>query len=217
MTALLARVCAHPEEERPNTLRAAVQSATALDLSAARVGEALLQRADLRFVQIGFWGPNALHDALRSDAETLLRERERIDALLAHYRALDALLAQLSTTMRAADPDAVLCLVVAPPTTRESEGPRLGDGGWCLLSAPGLEGRKGSLRSRRLIDIAPSLLRLLGCPVSAEMPGASFAEELFSFPSRARISSFGPPALRPLPSVEEDRDALEMMRALGYL
>lgn len=217
MANLLSRVCAHPEEERSNTLRAAVQSATALDLSAARVGEALLQRAELRFVQIGFWGPNALHDALRSDGENLLRERERIDALLAHYRALDGLLAQLSAVLRAADPDAVLCFVVAPPTTRGSEGPRLGDGGWCLFSSPGLEGRQGSLRSRRLIDIAPSLLRLLGCPVSAEMPGDSFAEELFLFPSRARISSFGPPALRPLPSVEEDRDALEMMRALGYL
>jgi hypothetical protein len=36
-------------------------------------------------------------------------------------------------------------------------------------------------------------------------------------PARERISSFGPPALRPLPTVEEDRDALELMRALGYL
>jgi hypothetical protein len=217
--ALLARVGERPElpEALPARERAQ-RSARAFDRSAAAVGVALLEAAaPPRFLQIGLFGPNALHDALRVEAGSLVAERERVAALIAHYAELDALLGRLRAALLRAHPEAVLCVVAAPPTLRAPEGPRIGAGGWCVFAGTGLA--EASRRPRELarFDLVPTLLRLLGCPVSAEMPGRSIAEPLFGVPVRERISSFGPPALRPLPTVEEDRDALELMRALGYL
>lgn len=217
LAALLGKVGERPE--LPPALgerERAVRSARALDRSAIAVGEALLGDAP-HYLQIGLWGPNALHDALRPSGASLLEERERLAALLAHYRELDALLARLRARLAAVAPDAVFCLVAAPRATRGESGPRLGPGGWCAFAGRGLAELARRPQELRSLDLAPTLLRLLGFPASAEMPGESRAELLFGLPPRARISSFGPPALRPLPTVEEDRDALEMMRALGYL
>ncbi|MBL8896319.1 MAG: hypothetical protein JNM84_01770 [Planctomycetes bacterium] len=217
--ALLARVGERPAlSEQLSASERAIRSARALDRSAAAVGTALLEApSPPRFAQIGFFGANALHDALRGEHLSLVAERERVAALIAHVAELDALLGRLRAALLRAHPEAVLCLVASPPTQRTPDGPRIGLGGWCVFAGAGLAEAARRPRELARFDLVPTLLRLLGCPVSAEMPGQSIAERLFGVPERERISSFGPPALRPLPTVEEDRDALELMRALGYL
>ncbi|MBK9383217.1 MAG: hypothetical protein IPN34_00105 [Planctomycetes bacterium] len=217
--ALLARIGERPELPAKLSARErAVRSARALDRSAAAVGAALLDGpSPPRYLQVAFFGPNALHDALRVEDGSLVAERERVAALIAHYAELDGLLGRLRAALLRAHPEAVLCVVGAPPTLGTPEGPRIGAGGWCVFAGTGLAEEARRPRELARLDLAPTLLRLLGCPVSEEMPGQPVAELLFGVPARERISSFGPPALRPLPTVEEDRDALELMRALGYL
>ena len=89
-----------------------------------------------------------------------------------------------------------------------------------LAGIPG-EGQQGraviasTLRPERsiaLVDLAPTLLDMLGFPASSEMPGLS----ALSGPAQPRISSFGAPHDEGDSTVVSE-EYYESLRALGYI
>jgi hypothetical protein len=159
---------------------------------------------------------DAQGDPLRVDAlatERLLRELDQHKPRFAtvYLPALDVILnrvrrdqsTQLATSLRALDGLANLIALV------RARGYEV-----VLVGMPG-EGQSGSavvessfpLRSRSAWDIAPTLLTLLGFPVSAEMPGGTAQQRISSY--GARTSSAAAQQL--------NDEYYENLKSLGYI
>ncbi|MBW2417101.1 MAG: alkaline phosphatase family protein [Deltaproteobacteria bacterium] len=96
--------------------------------------------------------------------------------------------------------------------------------GVLILSGPGIAGDGAELARARVIDIAPTLLALLGLPVAEDMPGRPLVEafaggedsELSRIPSWEEV---GRPRTATVVPVDPRGDAerMERLRALGYI
>jgi len=136
----------------------------------------------------------------------------RLELLQRYYEYLDALIAPL---VDAPSPGRTLALL-ADPGRAAARGPG-------LLALTGFPARSGMRLDGSRADVAPTLLYLLGVPISRELPGAvrrALLDESFvrSNPVRhvegygRRIIGPRPPAASPL-----DRDMLDRLRSLGYI
>jgi type I phosphodiesterase/nucleotide pyrophosphatase len=99
-------------------------------------------------------------------------------------------------------------------------GPSEGDSGFLILTGPGVgEGRSGSAQ---LMDVAPTLLRLLGFPLSREMRGRPLLQ---CFLADSPLAQENPPPIatygqrrRPAKTDSKfDPEVLEKLRSLGYI
>jgi hypothetical protein len=135
----------------------------------------------------------------------------RIESLQNYYDYLDGVIASILEHERPED----LVALLADPGRAAARGA----GVLALTGGPAAAGRLAG----RAEDVAPTLLYILGVPVSEELPGtvqlgmlnAAFRA---AHPVR-RIASYGrranstrPPAASPL-----DRDMIDRLRSLGYV
>jgi len=95
--------------------------------------------------------------------------------------------------------------------------------GVLILSGPGIAGGGSELSRASVIDIAPTLLSLLGLPVAEDMPGHSLVEAFFNrkesgaprIESWEKIGEPRNPGTAPVDPAG-DADRMEKFRALGY-
>jgi hypothetical protein len=136
----------------------------------------------------------------------------RVEALERYYEFLDRLVASLVADPR---PGAMVALV-ADPGRSPSRGP-----GLLALTGPGA--RAGARLDGRAADVAPTVLYLLGIPISRELPGRPRTDLIDeSFSSRVPIrptDTYGQRIVTPRPSgaTPLDQDMLERLRSLGYV
>jgi hypothetical protein len=148
--------------------------------------------------------------AARPDVASLAA---RMDAVQGHHRFVDELLGGLRADMPA---NGVLVLVGDPGRLARESGTAEG-----LIALSGSSMAAGSIDAASERDVAPTVLHLLGLPVSDELEGrvlesALSAEFRSSHPVR-RVASYG---LRPQGRLREsafDREMLEELKSLGYI
>jgi len=149
--------------------------------------------------------PNSAGDR----AERIIRDRWLVD----HLDWLDREIADL--IQKAGESDTVV--VEGDPGRGDSSGE---DSGFLILVGPGVG--NGVSASGQLMDVAPTLLRLLGFPLSREMKGRPLIQCFLPISPLARE---GPPSVdtygqRRPPSrgaSEFDPEVLEKLRSLGYI
>lgn len=155
-------------------------------------------------------------------------------AVEAIYRWSDRLVGEALEAVEKAGPHATLVVVSdhgfalgvlpdSPAATRDphraAASAHLPEG---VLAVAGGRVRPGaSLSSASLLDVAPTLLALLGLPPSREMPGRVLGELFTDLPDPDRVASYpsrtpggGP---RPASAGAADKAAVEHLRNLGYL
>jgi hypothetical protein len=156
----------------------------------------------------------AQHALLDVDRGTLTPSAfgARVDALREYYVFLDTLLA---ASLTPADDHDVVVLVTGP--------------GRISATADGLIGMRGlgpAARAEitgRAIDITPTVLHLLGVPLSAELAGVPLAD-LFpaAFITRhpvRHVATYGRPSTETTPRTGQplDSEMIERLRSLGYV
>jgi predicted AlkP superfamily phosphohydrolase/phosphomutase len=110
--------------------------------------------------------------------------------------------------------------VLVPPVTHESGGHRLD--GILLAAGPGIRAGQ-EIRNASLIDLAPSLLALMGSAVPADMDGriltTLFADGVLDVPSGMPIGDTQRAQLveEAAWSEEDEQEIMERLRNLGYL
>jgi hypothetical protein len=135
----------------------------------------------------------------------------RVDALRDYNVFLDRL---LSDVMTPADSEVVIVLTEPGRVTPSSAG-RLGVAGKIAAARADVQARA--------VDAAPTILHVLGLPISRELPGTPMSA-LFSpdfmrrYPVR-QIATYGPPSIptsgrsgQPL-----DQEMIDRLRSLGYV
>jgi hypothetical protein len=136
----------------------------------------------------------------------------RVEALERYYEFLDRLLGPLVDDSR---PGAVVALL-ADPGRAASRGPG-------LMAVTGSNIRIGVRLNGRGADVAPTILHLLGIPISRELTGSPRTELLVdSFVSRVplrTVATYGRRVVSPRPpgSAPLDQDMLDRLRSLGYV
>lgn len=89
-----------------------------------------------------------------------------------------------------------------------------------IIASGGPVLRGARVEGARVFDVAPTILALLGLPVSAELEGVVL-ESLFApgaLPPRARIARYDiAPGMPPVEATPYDDQAEERLRALGYV
>jgi hypothetical protein len=139
---------------------------------------------------------------------------ERLEDVRAYYRFLDERLDVLAGDL---GPGRVLVLVGDPGRFARRSGP--GAAGLLLLAGGPARAARLARASER--DVAPTLLHLLGLPVSRELQGRVLEEALdpafrAAHPVRS-VASYGRrPRSRPAAS-SFDRDVIQELRSLGYI
>ena len=73
-------------------------------------------------------------------------------------------------------------------------------------------------RVARAIDIAPTILNLLGLPISRELPGSDL-RALFAPPPERYVETYGRPSTQPAPRAGQplDQEMIDRLRSLGYV
>ncbi|HEX7485520.1 MAG TPA: alkaline phosphatase family protein [Vicinamibacterales bacterium] len=136
----------------------------------------------------------------------------RVEAIGRYYEFLDRLLAPLVDDPR---PGSVVALL-ADPGRSASRGP-----GLLVLAGTGV--RAGVRQVGNGADVAPTILYLLGVPVSRELPGRPRTDLVDpSFVSRVPVralDTYGRRTIGPRPpgSAPLDQEMLERLRSLGYV
>ena len=90
--------------------------------------------------------------------------------------------------------------------------------GILLISGPDVRPGPLSARSVQVEDIAPTLMALLGLPLSEELDGTPILSAFVSPPEVTTVSSYGEPAV--IVGGEEpvlDEETLKTLKALGYV
>ncbi len=88
--------------------------------------------------------------------------------------------------------------------------------GVIVLSGPGV--RPGVLSDKPHIrDIAPTVLSLLGVPISRELQGRVIAEALENPPAVAYVDAYGPPPFGAGDSTQMSEELLDQLEAMGYV
>lgn len=137
----------------------------------------------------------------------------RMDAVRGHHRFVDELIGGLRADMPA---NGVLILVGDPGRRARQSG--TGEG---LIALSGAGVVPGAMTTSGERDIAPTVLHLLGMPVSDELEGSVLEAPLSpafrsAHPVR-RVSSYGPPPQGRLRQSTFDREMLEELKSLGYI
>ena len=137
----------------------------------------------------------------------------RMDAVRGHHRFIDELLGGLRADMPA---NGVLVLVGDPGRLARQSGTAEG-----LIALSGANIAAGAMAPGGERDVAPTVLHLLGLPVSDELEG-SVLEAALSRGFRAahpvrRVPSYGLRPQGPLRESAFDREMLEELRSLGYI
>jgi len=138
----------------------------------------------------------------------------RLAAVREHYRFVDGLVGEAVDSLAAGE----LLLVIGDPGRRARRAESEPEGLLLLLGAAVSPGDHGMATER---DVAPTVLHLLGIPVSRELPGrvleAALAPEFRATHPVRVVASYGrrPPA-RPAES-GFDGAVLEELRSLGYI
>ena len=151
---------------------------------------------------------------LGETAADLARLDAQLGAVRDYYRFIDGVLGELEAARR---PDEVLVLVGDPGRLSRRSG-STATGILALVGGPVLAQDLGPVSER---DVAPTVLHLLGLPVSRELEGQVLLGALAppfrqDHPVRS-VASYG---TRPPAHPEEsalDRDVLEQLRSLGYV
>jgi hypothetical protein len=138
----------------------------------------------------------------------------RLSEVRAYHRFLDERLAEISADLA---PDDVLIVVGDPG--RFARGSSRDAAGLLLLVGAGV--RPGALGLASERDVAPTILHLLGLPVSRELPGRVLEEALdpgfrSAHPVRT-VASYGRRPRGGAAGSPFDRDVMEELRSLGYI
>jgi len=190
--------------------RAAEQDAVPTALAARVFGE----NTDLRAIYLSGLDI-AQHDLIGAAGGAGLPASalaDRVEALERYYEFLDRLVAPLVEDRRAG------CIValVADPGRSASRG-----GGLLALTGAGI--RPGTRIAGSGADVAPTVLYLLGVPVSRELPGrprVELVDESFAARVPVRVlDTYGRRTLAPRPpgATPLDAEMLERLRSLGYV
>lgn len=142
-------------------------------------------------------------------AAKIIRDRWLVD----HLDRLDREIAELVTVAGEGD----LVVVEGDPGRGDPAGE---DAGFLILAGPGIE--KGLSVSGRLLDVSPTLLRLLGFPLSREMKGRPLVQCFVPDSPWTRedppsIAGYGPRRPPSRGGSEFDPEVLEKLRSLGYI
>ncbi|HKB16231.1 MAG TPA: hypothetical protein VKF62_09195, partial [Planctomycetota bacterium] len=192
----------------------AAQRAEALDASVERAIVAFAPRFSPRLSAAGFWGLDTLLHAALSAQPGPGADLDTARRLTSAYASLDSRIGRI----REALPSATAFFVAFPGSAARpgSEARYNGDRALLWVAGPGvIAGSKGQVTP---LDLAPTLLGLLGFPASAEMPGRPLADafEPGALVDSPRVATFG---RRPRGADREafDDEMVSILRALGYL
>ncbi len=88
-----------------------------------------------------------------------------------------------------------------------------------VLYLAGPQIRRGRLQQATILDVAPTLLALVGLAPARDMPGRVLSEALKGVPRLPAVASYetGPAAARPQQDAEVTPEILERLNSLGYL
>jgi hypothetical protein len=135
----------------------------------------------------------------------------RVEAVRGYYAYLDVLLDDFARTEK----DEVLVVVTQPG--------RLSSTAFGMIAVKGSIAAAGANLDVRSVDVAPTILHVLGIPVSRELSGVPIARLLSAsvmerFPVR-EVPSYGVRPARHSPGGGDplDAEALERLRSLGYV
>ena len=136
-----------------------------------------------------------------------------MDAVRGHYRFLDDRIGEIRGEMTK---DTVLLLVGDPGRLA-----RRAEGASGLIALAGAQVAPGPLAGSGERDLAPTILHLLGMPVSDELEGRVLESALApsfraAHPVR-RVASYGQRSPGAPRESAFDRDMLEELRSLGYI
>lgn len=218
-----------PEELRPalledwGALRLAHNMAED-DRFAAAAAEHLLARGEVDFLAVYLQGTDGIAHRIEEHAR---RDARYVSIVRAYHEVVDELLGRL---LAHDDGNTVWVLVSDHGWSFEPEryGHYHGPPGILLMAGPGVRAGVRLATAPHVLDVAPTLLALLGLPASEEMDGEPFLEALDGA-GRARapggrIDTFGPHRPRwsgdPGAAAEEGgsrEEMLEQLRELGYV
>jgi predicted AlkP superfamily phosphohydrolase/phosphomutase len=158
------------------------------------------------------WLVTKLPDALPDAEWESLVVRHADDSFLAAYAEIDA---QIDRFL-AAHPDATYVVLSDHGWTFSGYSHYGSQDGIVIVSGP--RARSGTtISSVHIRDVAPTLLALLGVPLSDELSGRVVAEALAETPQVARVASYGAPGARETSAAPLlDDEALKELIALGY-
>ncbi|MFL6279552.1 MAG: alkaline phosphatase family protein [Vicinamibacterales bacterium] len=159
-------------------------------------------------------GLDIAQHALLGPRQTPLAPSEvsiRVDALRDYTVFLDRLLSDVITPV-----DSEMVIVVTEPG-------RVTPSGAGLLGVAGHVAAAHADVRARAVDAAPTILHLLGLPISRELPGAPVSA-LFSpdfvrrYPVR-QIATYGPPSIQTSDRAGQplDQEMIDRLRSLGYV
>jgi type I phosphodiesterase/nucleotide pyrophosphatase len=142
-------------------------------------------------------------------AAKIIQDRWLVD----HLDRLDRKIAELVTVAGKGD----LVVVEGDPGRGDPSGD---DAGFLILAGPGIE--EGLSVSGRLLDVSPTLLRLLGFPLSREMKGRPLVQCFLPDSPLAReeppsVAGYGQRRPPSRGSSQSDPEVLEKLRSLGYI
>jgi hypothetical protein len=136
---------------------------------------------------------------------------ERLESLRRYYEYLDRVIAPLA----GGDAGRVIVLLADP-----GRAPARGTGVLALGGAPGVPGVRLAGRGA---DVAPTLLYLLGVPISRELPGTvrtGLMDSAFrGLHPVSELDSYGRRTVSPRPRASSplDREMLDRLKSLGYV
>jgi hypothetical protein len=197
-----------PSETRAVLMRSAELDAMQLEM----MREVSMPAPDLTTVYLP--GLDIAQHTLLGPRETPLAPSEvsiRVDALRDYHTFLDRLLSEIITP---ADPEVVIVLTEPGRVTPSGDG---------LLGVAGTATAAHADVQARVVDAAPTILHLLGLPLSRELPGAPISA-LFSsdfmhrYPVR-QIATYGPPSIQTSDRSGQplDQEMIDRLRSLGYV
>lgn len=202
----------------------------AADFAAARLEEASERESPYGFFAVSLYGLDALRNALAdiraegaaAGEEPFESQAVAVGMVSAYARYLDSLVRKIRDA--AGDGrDVVFVLATSPGKSGESGGEGSSDGLLALsghvLAAPSRGAPPFALRARA-VDVAPTLLYLMGFPTSREMPGRILEEILppNAFLERPPdvIGTYGRRARGELHGIENESD-IGRLQVLGYV
>lgn len=194
----------------------AADRALALDLFAIGASRALAgpRAPDLEAIYLPGLDITTMQQLGEANSADLATLDLRLAAVRAYYLFVDRLLGEAMKSLR---PDDVL-IVVGDPGRLARTGMGPAEGTLIVFGGPAQSGELGVVSER---DVAPTVLHLVGLPVSREMEGrvltAAFTPPFTSAHPVRRVPTYGRrPTARQAESAF-DEEMLEQLKSLGYV
>jgi hypothetical protein len=190
--------------------------AQALDLFAARAASAL-RGSTPPDVEAGYIPRRDIitkQQLGEASAVDLASLESRLEAVRGYYRFLDRLIGEATAGLGRDD----VVVLVGDPGRLARSGSALAQGTLAVIGGPALPVELGEASAR---DIAPTVLYLLGLPVSRELEGrvleAAFERAFTEAHPVRTVASYGRRAATRQAESAFDRDMLEELKSLGYI